>query len=371
VAVPSQKFEAKSFLGILSTVSFGCELLTSNLVLLANGSKYGSIEHMEIRLCTTKEEWESSPAVQTGEFLQSYEWGEFQLSVGYEPVRLQVLDDSKIIWQGQGFAHRLPFGFRYIYFPRISNIDERILAVVYTWLSEKKFVFARIEPVQPIINYQLPTTPTPNRQPKRTLALDLRKSEDELLSGMHHKTRYNIRVAQKHGIEIKTEKNAEIFWKLNSETTARDKFKSHDKVYYEKMLSCPLTRQYTAWYNGVPIASHIHVVHGDVWTYLHGTSGNEHRNVMAPYLLHWYSIQQAKEIGCSVYDFWGIAPAAAEGAVVSEYNGTTWQADHGWTGITRYKTGFGGEVREYPGAFEISIRPFWYRAIEMVKKFKN
>jgi peptidoglycan pentaglycine glycine transferase (the first glycine) len=326
---------------------------------------------MEIRLCTTKEEWESGPVVQTGEFLQSFEWGEFQCSVGHEPVRLQVLGDSKVIWQGQGFVHRLPLGLKYIYFPRISNIDEKVWGTVHQWLVQKKFVFARIEPTLPIANYQVPITITSNRQSKRTLTLDLSKSEEELLSGMHQKTRYNIRVAQKHSVEIKTEKNADIFWALNNETTARDKFKSHDKEYYKKMLDCPLTRQYTAWYNGVPIASHIHVVHGGVWTYLHGTSGNEFRNVMAPYLLHWYSIQQAKESGCRVYDFWGIAPAAVEGTVMSEYNEITWQADHAWTGITRYKAGFGGETKEYPGAFEISLHSILYRVIEIIKKIKK
>ncbi len=326
---------------------------------------------MEIRLCTTKEEWESSPVGQTGEFLQSYEWGDFQLSVGHEPIRLQVLGDSKVIWQGQGFVHWLPFGLKYIYFPRISNIDEKVWGTVHQWLVQKKFVFARIEPILPITNYQLPITITSNRQPKRTLTLNLIKSEEELLSGMHQKTRYNIRVAEKHGVEIRDEKNADVFWQLNIQTTARDKFKSHDKMYYEKMLACPLTRQYTAWYNGVPIASHIHVVHSGVWTYLHGTSGNEFRNVMAPYLLHWYSIQQAKEIGCSVYDFWGIAPVAVEGAIISEYNGITWQADHAWTGITRYKAGFGGEVRGYPSAFEISVRSVLYRIIETIKTMRD
>lgn len=325
---------------------------------------------MEIRLCATKEGWESGPAAQTGEFLQSFEWGEFQRSVGHEPMRLQVLDDSKVVWQGQGFVHRLPLGLQYIYMPRVSPIEEGVWILVHQWLVSKKFVFARIEPLEPIINSRFPITVTSNRQPKRTLVLDLTKSEEELLGGMHQKTRYNIRVAQKHGVEIKTEKNADIFWALNNETTARDKFKSHDKEYYKKMLDCPLTRQYTAWYNGVPIASHIHVVHDGVWTYLHGTSSNEFRNVMAPYLLHWYSIQQAKESGCRVYDFWGIAPAADDGALSSEYNGIVWQADHAWTGITRYKAGFGGEVREYSVAFEVTVLPFWYRIIKMVKRFR-
>lgn len=326
---------------------------------------------MEIRLCATKEVWESSPAVQTDEFLQSYEWGEFQDFVGHEPARVQVYDGDVVMWQGQGFVHKLPLGLKYIYFPRVIDLRFQICDFRLFCKKELGFfpVFIRVEPISQLKISNLNSKITTCRQPKRTLVLDLNRSEEELLGGMHHKTRYNIRVAQKHGVEIKTEKNADIFWKLNNETTARDKFKSHNREYYEKMLSCPLTHQYTAWYEGVPIASHIYVVYGSVWTYLHGTSGNQYRNVMAPYLLHWQSILQAKELGCKKYDFWGIAPEAENGEVNSEYNGISWQGDHRWTGITRYKAGFGGEVKKYQDAYEVPLRPWLYKIMSLIKKF--
>jgi len=39
--------------------------------------------------------------------------------------------------------------------------------------------------------------------------LDLNKSEDQLLEEMKPKTRYNIKVAQKHGVQIKINENIE------------------------------------------------------------------------------------------------------------------------------------------------------------------
>ncbi len=63
---------------------------------------------MAIQICEDKQAWEAWQSAHGGEFLQSWEWGEFQRSVGREPIRFQLDDGTGV----QGFVHTLPFGVK-------------------------------------------------------------------------------------------------------------------------------------------------------------------------------------------------------------------------------------------------------------------
>ncbi|MFH2104837.1 MAG: peptidoglycan bridge formation glycyltransferase FemA/FemB family protein, partial [Parcubacteria group bacterium] len=69
--------------------------------------------------------------------------------------------------------------------------------------------------------------------------------------------------------------------------------------------------------------------------------------LMAPHLLQWEAIKEAKKRDLQYYDFGGIAPADAN-------------KNHPWSGITRFKRGFGGEEQNWVGALELAYRPGWY-----------
>lgn len=58
------------------------------------------------------------------------------------------------------------------------------------------------------------------------------------------------------------------------------------------------------------IAAGIYVFYNLVGLYYYGasTSDPEIRKHMAPYLLQWEAIREAKSRGCIIYDFLGIAP---------------------------------------------------------------
>lgn len=301
------------------------------------------------------------------EFLQSWKWGEFQNQIGNKPVRF-LLNSSSI----QGFEQKIGLGKKFLYLPRVHT-SELIVQSLVGNLKSSPYVFLRIEPLSNLEATSYKLEATNNRQPKQTLILDISQSEEKILNQMHPKTRYNIHLAERKGVEVRQEKNVDIFWQLNLETTSRDIFKSHEKKYYEKMLAQENVYQLIAYFNDEPIASNILIANKDVITYLHGASTNKLRNLMAPYLLQWQGILLGKNIGCHYYDFWGVAPLVRpdEKNQKSSFNGFCWPVNHSWSGVTRFKVGFGGEYREYPEAIEIPLQKWSYKIFNFLKKLRS
>lgn len=327
---------------------------------------------MEIKIAQSREEWDSWFLGQgIFEFLQSWEWGEFQKTTGKEVIRLQCVDEGEVKCQVQGFFHPLTGTLKYVYAPR-ARVSRKALEPMKKFLLEKQSVFLRLEPEQEV-SFEKSYKTVACRQPQHTLLLNIQKEQRELLDAMHTKTRYNIRLAQKKGVTLSEEKNIDLFWELNKQTTQRDGFKSHDREYYEKMLASPFVYQLNAFFENKPVASILLVIFGKRCTYLHGASSDESRNVMAPYLLQWTGIQFAQALHCSEYDFWGIAPMVINevDANALAFHGYKWQGNHRFAGVTRFKVGFGGEVKNYPEAIEIPLQKWKYQLYRIVKKLKK
>ncbi|MBI2122447.1 MAG: peptidoglycan bridge formation glycyltransferase FemA/FemB family protein [Candidatus Sungbacteria bacterium] len=234
---------------------------------------------------------------------------------------------------------------------------------VEKFAKEEGAIFLKIDPAEKLqtTNYKLQTTKS--IQPRETTVLDLAKSEDELLSAMHEKTRYNIRLAERRGVRITKQesriKNGELgaFWNLLQETAGRDKFKTHPREHYEKLLAVRdeefSNEIFFAEYNGKIIAAVLVNFYkpSDTATYLHGASGREYREVMAPHLLHWHVIKEAKARGFKHYDFWGID-------------------EKRWPGLTRFKLGFGGAQIEYLKSFDLIYRPTIYKLYQFLRNLR-
>ena len=226
---------------------------------------------MFIQKCEDSKSWDDYFILRKqAEFLQSWQWGEFQGKVGNKPIRLQMVENGRILTQAQGFEKKILPGVKFIYLPKAGNCTD-----VLDYLQKSGYFFARIEPTEDLkVPVKFEVFNVGNRQPQDTLVLNTEKSEEELLAGMHAKTRYNIKLAEKKGITVKEEKNVDVFWKLNQETFARDKFKSHNREYYKKMLEMENCHQLTAYLGNIAIASNILIHFGDTLTYLHGASGD-------------------------------------------------------------------------------------------------
>lgn len=324
--------------------------------------------------------------------MQSWEWGRFQEEAGNKVFRFRLdTEGGGIAAQFTVIFHGLPFGLQYAYIPMGPLVRkdggekshfEACVAALKRPIGDSDPVFVRVEPhVSKKDGFigrsdleRLGLKATRAVQPADTVIVDLTRSESELLAAMHQKTRYNVRLAEKKGVTVRSahydnahafRQDVETFWRLLDETAERDKFHAHGKEYYAKMLDVLSPRKHGglsvglmfAEYGGKPTAAVLLASFGDTVIYLHGASSSEHREMMAPYLLHWRAMQEAKSRGFTKYDFWGVAPADAG-------------SGHPWSGITRFKTGFGGERVSHLGAWELPRRQAWYQLYRLAKSFR-
>ena len=192
-------------------------------------------------------------------------------------------------------------------------------------------------------------------QPKYVFRLNVEgKTEEEVMAGFHQKWRYNIRVAQKKGVEVRIcgKEMVPAFADLMLTTGVRDGFVTRNPEYFSAMLDNlgEHARLYMAFFEDKPIAGTLAIHYGDKVWYLYGASANEHRNLMPNYLLQWSMIQWAIETGCRIYDFRGVS------GIVSE--------DNPLYGLYRFKQGFGGDFTEFIGEMDLVLAPTFYTLIE-------
>lgn len=290
-------------------------------------------------------------------FFQSKEWEEFQRSLRRETFRVDGV-----------LVTKLPLAFKksYLYsagclafsFRQLQDLAKKENAVFFKFepmLARRSLDEGGVEDkalVQELIGAGFVKSKK-EVQPQTTIILDITAPEEQLLGAMHNKTRYNIRVAQKRGIKIQAAGHEHIddFWSLIEKTAKRDKFRTHTRDYYEKLLATPFTRLFLAEYRGETIAANIILFYANRAIYLHGASHYGYRTLMAPYLLHWEIMEYAKNRGSKEYDLWGID-------------------EKKWPGVTRFKRGFGGREVVYIGSYDYVFQPTWYKLYFMRNFFK-
>jgi lipid II:glycine glycyltransferase (peptidoglycan interpeptide bridge formation enzyme) len=188
---------------------------------------------------------------------------------------------------------------------------------------------------------------------RNTVIIDLSPDLETLLANMKQKTRYNVRLAGRRGVIVREakEEDLELLYGMYVETSIRDDFVIRDKDYYwmvwSTFMRSGIAQPIIAEVDGVPVGALIPFCFADKAWYLYGMSKVIHRNKMPNYLLQWDAMCRAKANGCSIYDLWG-AP--------DEFD----ESDSMW-GVYRFKQGLGGEVVRYIGAWDLAIKPIYYR----------
>lgn len=270
-------------------------------------------------------------------FLHSAQWEDFQRRVGRTTRSLG----------GGAYAVRMELPLKQHYWYTPFAAPEALVEVA----RGSGAVFAKCEPMQEGGAQDLRSAgfvpAVKQLQPQHSSIVSL-GDEEKMLSAMHPKTRYNVRLAARRGVSVSNEGSGEDFWRLMQETTQRDGFSAHPRSYYEELLATEGVSLFEARTQAGVAAEAIVMRHEGRGVYLHGASSYELRASMAPFALHWYIMRTLAREGCSEYDLWGID-------------------EKRWPGVTRFKRGWGGREVSYVGSYDYPTRPFWYT----LYRFKN
>ena len=311
--------------------------------------------------------------------LQSWEWGEFKEKTGMRAVRLGVFEKGKIVAGFQVLLRPIPkLGYSVGHLLKSPLPNNQLITALRELADEEKAIFIKLEPdyiirrwrnikgkpeEEPVQEEKISLDKLGLDRAKKPLfdpysfILDLTKSEDELLANMHHKTRYNIRLAQKKGViveEKSDQEGLEIFIDLLQETLRRQKFYLHSPDYFRKMwrILAPagIAHILLARYQEKVLNAWMLFVWKDKLFYPYGASSSEQRNLMASNLICWEAIRFGKKMGCKSFDLWGgLGPKA--------------DPDHPWYGFHRFKLGYGADLVEYVGSWDLVVQPLLYQVV--------
>lgn len=310
--------------------------------------------------------------------LQTSAWGKVKEQFGWEVYHLFNQG-----WGAQVLVKKIFGGFRLGYIPKGpvgpeseleqwlsrqsgKDFSHSIVALLKAFCSEQDVAFIKIEPdVLSGVRVDEESCPPgflPSLQaiqPLRTILIDISLDETEILARMKQKTRYNIRLAERRGVRVEQSNDIDLFYQMMLMTGKRDGFGVHARDYYQSVYTSfngqEQVKLFTAVYQDSPIACLMVFSQGKRAFYFYGASQDEHREVMAPYLLQWRAIQWAKERGCMVYDLWGI-PDYEETVLESSFA----ELKGGLWGVYRFKRGFGGRVVRYAGPYDFVVSPLVY-----------
>jgi len=300
-------------------------------------------------------------------FLQSKYWREIKEKLGNK-----TFDAGNIWFQ----TTKVPFLNKYIgYVPRptLEDIDWDLL---YSKAKEAGCIYVSIDPVNTKAEQSLfygrkytikKGTPTHLQE---NVVIDFSKSEEELLANMKQKHRYNLKLAQKKGVEVKIGESDEMFDEfinLYKKTVLRQKYFGRSEEYIRTVWSHlkdqksekPLTLIATAYFEGTPLSSWMLFLFEDTIYYPYGGSSDEHRNVMATYLLVWEIIKYGKNNGYRYLDLWGIEQKKGK------------QNEAEYDSFSRFKLGFGGQHIVYEDTVDLVIENKLYPLVNLAQNLRE
>ncbi len=324
--------------------------------------------------------------------LQSWQWGDIKSRHGWQRCFLvwklngEVQAAAQALIREQKITTFFP-AIRIMYVPHGPLLDwedaclrEKVLQDLISFGREKRIVFIKIDP-QVVKKIGIDEKPVDGEsidginvcsfleesgwkesrqqiQFRNTFLIDLRGSEEETLSRMKQKTRYNIRLAGRKGVSVRqiNESELSLLYEMYAHTALRDGFIIRPKDYYldiwKTMMRSKMASALAAEVDGEVVSGLILFHFHRRSYYFYGMSIEDHREKMPNHLLQWVAIQHSKALGCQEYDLWG-APDDFD------------ESDRMW-GVYKFKDGFGGQIFQSIGAYDYALSNFFYHVLSII-----
>lgn len=230
-----------------------------------------------------------------------------------------------------------------------------------------KVVDDKIKPM--FIRLTLPTKAAQLKAPfehtmyDQTVVADLTMSEDELFASMSQSGRQGVRKAAKAMVTVRevTQQTAAFFaehcYPILEETGVRDGFGIHPLATYTSMLDTLSShaKLFVAEEDGAVGAWAITTEYDGKALYYYGASSHRARQTSAAYALHWEIMKEMKRLGCTEYDFMGIAG--------KHYPSLK--------NVTGFKMKFTKNVVSLPITYDLPLRKLGYRALALALRIKR
>lgn len=314
---------------------------------------------------TLPNDWDEIQKGLRASVLQSRVWADVQESLG----RKAHFEWSNH-WSWVGFERKAR-GIRYLlvpYGPTATLKADEALKSLVDYAKEQKFDFIRFEPRGDFKSDDMArfnAQKIAELDPEYTQVVDLTKTEEELRSQLNSGHRNRINGADKRGIQVSittSPDDFDSFLEMLKDTAKRAKVNFYPSEYYKDIFKVMEPRGaaklYIAKVDGAPIAASLFYDYNGTRYYSHSGAFQElNRKYNATVYLLWRAMLDAKQLGLSQIDLWGVAPDD--------------DPKHKWAGITAFKKGYGGNTIKFIGTYDIPLNNTKYKLYRTVNKLRG